>query len=40
MFACQYAAIDWAKTAETNGVTVPGPVLVNRIGPVLEPATV
>ena len=36
----QYAAIDWAKTAETNGVTVPGPVLVNRIGPVLEPLPV
>ena len=33
----QYAAIDWAKTAEINGVTVPGPVLVNRIGPVLQP---
>ena len=32
-----YAAIDWIKTAEINGVTVPGPVLVNRIGPVLEP---
>ena len=36
----QYAAIDWAKTAEINGVTVPGPVLVNRIGPVLEPTPV
>ena len=33
----QYAAIDWIKTAEINSVTVPGPVLVNRIGPVLEP---
>lgn len=33
----QYAAIDWVKTAEINGVTVPGPVLVNRIGPILEP---
>ena len=28
----QYTAIDWIKTAEINGVTVPGPVLVNRIG--------
>jgi hypothetical protein len=28
----KYAAIDWTKTAEINGVTVPGPVLVNRIG--------
>ena len=36
----QYAAIDWVKTAEINGVTVPGPVLVNRIGPVLEPTPV
>jgi hypothetical protein len=36
----QYAAIDWAKTAEINGVTVPSPVLVNRIGPVLEPTPV
>ena len=27
-----YAAIDWAKTAEANGVTIPAPVLVNRIG--------
>jgi hypothetical protein len=34
----QYAAIDWAKTAELNGVAVPRPVLVNRLGPVLEPA--
>ena len=33
----QYAAIDWIKTAEINGVTVPSPVLVNRVGPVLEP---
>ena len=33
----QYAAIDWLKTAEINGVAVPGPVLLNRIGPVLEP---
>jgi hypothetical protein len=32
----QYAAIDWGKTADINGVTVPGPVLVNRIGPILE----
>jgi hypothetical protein len=31
----QYAAIDWGRTAELNGVTVPGPVLVNRIGPIL-----
>ena len=36
----QYAAIDWIKTAEANGVTVPGPVLVNRIGPVLQPLPV
>ena len=34
----QYAAIDWIKTAEINGVAVPGPVLLNHIGPVLEPA--
>jgi hypothetical protein len=33
----QFAAIDWSKTAEINGVTVPGAVLVNRIGPVLAP---
>lgn len=33
----QYAAIDWLKTAEANGVTVPAPVLENRIGPILEP---
>jgi hypothetical protein len=33
----QYAAIDWTKTAEINGVNVSGPALVNRIGPVLEP---
>jgi len=33
----QYAAIDWIKTAEANGVAVPGPVLLSRIGPVLEP---
>ena len=33
----QYTAIDWIKTAEINSVTVPGPVLVNRIGTVLEP---
>ena len=32
-----YAAIDWIKTAEINGVTVPSPVLVNRIGSVMEP---
>jgi hypothetical protein len=31
------AAIDWGKTAEANSVTVSGPVLVNRIGPILEP---
>jgi len=36
----QYAAIDWVKTAEINGVTVPGAVLVNRIGPVSEPMPV
>ena len=36
----QYAAIDWAKTAEINGVTVSGPVLVNRIGPLTHLATV
>ena len=35
----QYAAIDWAKTAEINGVTVPGPVFWNRIGPVVDLAT-
>ena len=33
----QYAAIDWTKTAEINGVTVAGPLLLNRIDPVLEP---
>ena len=33
----QYTAIDWITTAEINGVTLPSPVLVNRIGPVLEP---
>jgi hypothetical protein len=27
-------------SAEGNGATVPGPVLVNRIGPILEPAAV
>ncbi len=32
----QYTAIDWIKTAEINRVAVPGPVLLNRIGPVLE----
>ncbi len=32
----QYTAIDWIKTAEINGVTIPGPVLLSRIGPVLE----
>ncbi len=36
----QYAAIDWTKTAEINGVTLPGPVFVNRIGPILEPTSV
>jgi hypothetical protein len=36
----QYAAIDWAKTAEANGVTVPAPVLVNRIGPLVDVAAV
>ncbi len=36
----QYAAIDWTKTAESNGVTVPGPILVNRIGHVVDLATV
>jgi hypothetical protein len=36
----QYAAIDWAKTAEINGVAVPSPVLVNRIGRILEPTSV
>jgi hypothetical protein len=35
-----YTAIEWCKTAEANGVTVPGPVLMNRVGPVLEPAPV
>jgi hypothetical protein len=35
-----YPAIDWIKTAEINGVTVPSPVLVNRIDPVLEPTPV
>jgi hypothetical protein len=29
--------IDWGKTVGINGVTVPCPVLLNRIGPVLEP---
>ena len=32
----QYAAIDWIKTAEINGTAIPGPVLLNRIGTVLE----
>jgi hypothetical protein len=36
----QYAAIDWTKTAEINGVSVPGPVFVNRIGPAVDLATV
>jgi hypothetical protein len=36
----RYAAIDWAKTAEINGVAVSGPVLSNRIGPVADLATV
>lgn len=36
----QYAAIDWAKTAELNEVVVPGAVLVNRIGTVLVPTPV
>ena len=29
----QYAAIDWPKTAEANGVAIPAPVLENRIAP-------
>ena len=33
----QYAAIDWIKTAEANCVTIPGPILMNRITAVLEP---
>ena len=33
----RYAAIDWGKTAEINGVAVSGPILVNRIGLVLTP---
>jgi len=32
-----YAAIDWGKTAEANGVTLPEPVFVNRIASILEP---
>jgi hypothetical protein len=32
----QYTAIAWAKTATINGVTVPEPVLENRIGSILE----
>ena len=36
----QYAAIDWTKTAEINGVAVPDPVLVNRIDPLLQPASI
>ena len=36
----QYAAIDWIKTAEVNGVAVPGAVLVNRIGTALVPTLV
>jgi hypothetical protein len=41
----QSSAIDWLKTAEANGVAVPGPVLVNRIasaaaaGGLLEPVS-
>jgi hypothetical protein len=35
-----YAAIDWVKTAQINGVTLPEPVLVNDIGPVLAPTSV
>jgi hypothetical protein len=35
-----YAAINWTKTAEINGVVIPGPVLVNRLGPLLEPMPV
>jgi hypothetical protein len=35
-----YAAIDWIKTAEVNGGDVPGPVLVNRIGPLPETMSV
>ncbi len=33
----QYTAIDWIKTAEINGTAVPDPVLLSRIGTVLEP---
>ncbi len=36
----RYAGIDWIKTAEINGVAVPAPALVNRIGPLLEPTPV
>ena len=36
----QHVAIDWGKTAEINGVTVPDLVLVNRIGRILEPTPV
>ena len=32
-----YAAIDWVRTAETNGLSVPVPVLVNHIRPALDP---
>ena len=35
-----YSAIDWGRTTEINGVAVPGPLFVNRIGPVLEPTPV
>jgi hypothetical protein len=36
----QYAAIDWTKTAEINGVSVLGPVFVNRIAPLVQPTAV
>jgi hypothetical protein len=36
----RYAAIDWAKTAEVNGVAVSSPILVNRTGHVVDLATV
>jgi hypothetical protein len=35
----QYAAIDWTKTAQINGVSLPGPVFVHRIGPVADRAS-
>lgn len=34
----QDKAIDWTKTAEINHVAVPGATVVNRIGPIVEPA--